>query len=411
MKLSEYFLYTLREDPKEAESISHKLSLKAGLLNSLASGIFSYLPLGLRVLKNIENIVRSYMDTFGAQELLMPGLQPIELWKKTGRDELLGEVMFKFDDRRQRKLCLGPTHEEIVTDLVRKYITSYKQLPVILYQIQTKFRDEIRPRFGLVRSCEFIMKDAYSFDKDEQGLDENYKKMREAYDNIFKACDLDVIVLKADSGMMGGSDSEEFLVEADSGEDILKFCKECNRYYKDKENCPECKGVLEEKKALEIGHIFKLGTKYSGVQGAGFIDSQGVKRDIIMGCYGIGVSRLLPAIIESNYDQEGIIWPKKVAPFDLELVILGDDAQLKETAFNIYDKLTSQGREVLIDDRNESAGVKFNDAYLLGMPYLFIMGKKNFLDNKIEVVYRKNKYKELIDIDKINEWVADNIDL
>jgi len=364
MLFSKSFITTLRQDPKIAECQSHKLLLKGGFLFMVSSGIYSYLPLGWRVLNNINNLIRKQMNLAGAQELFMSALQPIEIWQKTGRDKDLSEVMFTFKDRKKRQLCLGPTHEEEITEIVKRSVSSYKQLPTILYQIQAKFRDEPRPRFGLMRSCEFIMKDAYSFDKDEKGLDENYQKMLAAYKNIFKTCGLEFIVIEADSGAMGGSGSHEFMVPGETGED-----------------------VVEGKKMIEIGHIFKLGTKYSLAQEAFFLDEKGKRLPFIMGCYGIGVSRVLSAVAEVNSDQKGLVWPKSIAPFSLTLLVL--DEKLKADAISLAETLEKNGLSVLVDERSEAAGVKFNDAYLLGNPYIAVMGKKYSKDKTIDLEVRK----------------------
>ena len=392
MLYSKSFIFTLRDDPKAAECISHKLLLKGSYLYMVSSGIYSYLPLGLRVLENISSIIRKNMNSKGAEELLMSALQPIEIWQKTGRDQVLAEVMFKFKDRKNRSLCLGPTHEEEITEIVRKFVFSYKQLPRILYQIQTKYRDEVRPRFGVVRSCEFIMKDAYSFDAEVSGLDENYKKMFSAYENIFNECGLNFITTEADSGAMGGNASHEFMVPAEIGEDILLYCAKCDKYFKEKENCLNCTGKLVEKRMIEVGHVFKLGTKYSLAQEALFLDKDGARKPAIMGCYGIGVSRVLAAIVETNYDEKGIIWPKSVSPFDVSLVCL--DEKLKASAIVLGEKLEKIGLKVLVDERNEGAGVKFNDAYLIGNPYIVIMGKNYANSNKIDLEIRRTKEKQ-----------------
>ncbi|MCM8823832.1 MAG: proline--tRNA ligase, partial [Candidatus Omnitrophica bacterium] len=302
MLFSKSFLPTLREEPKGAECTSHRLSLKGSLLFMVSSGIYAYLPFGFRVLRKIENIIRKRMNETGAQEILMSALQPLEIWKQTGRDKDLEEVMITFKDRRGRQLCLGPTHEEEVTEIVKRYVSSYKQLPFTLYQIQTKFRDEARPRYGLVRSCEFIMKDAYSFDIDDRGLNFSYEVMFNAYKKIFKDCGLEFVTVEADPGAMGGNISHEFMVPADIGEDTLYFCKDCNLYFKKEGKCEKCGRKLKEEKMIEVGHVFKLGTKYSKAQEAYFLDKDGLRKPIVMGCYGIGVSVIISAIIEQNHD-------------------------------------------------------------------------------------------------------------
>ena len=362
MLWSKSFIPTLKEAPAEAESASHQLMLRAGLIRMLSAGIYSYLPLGLRVIDNIEKIIRQEMNSAGAQELLLPVLQTQELWQRSGRDKEIGEVMIRFTDRRGRKLCLGPTHEEVITELARTHIRSYKQLPLVLYQIQTKFRDEIRPRFGVVRACEFIMKDAYSFDKDDKGLDKNYNLMLGAYQCIFKRMGLKFLTVEADPGVMGGKVSHEFMVPAKSGEDI------------------------------EVGHIFKLGTKYTEALGAKFLDDKGRLQPIIMGCYGIGVSRLIAAIIEQNHDEAGIIWPWEVAPFKV-LIIPVDvtDEKMMNEAAGIYADLSKENIKSLWDDRDERAGVKFKDAELIGIPLEIIIGKEAFKNGKIELKRRKDK--------------------
>jgi len=390
VRFSKYLIPTLRE--VKEESISFNLSLKAGLISSLASGIYTYLPLGLKVLRKIENIIRKHMNLRGANEILMPALQPLELWSKTGRDKLLGEVMIKFEDRRGRKLCLGPTHEEVVTDLASKYISSYKQLPLILYQIQSKFRDEVRPKSGLIRGCEFVMKDAYSFDSTGEGLDHNYELILSAYKEIFKECGVDTAVLEADTGFIGGSKSHEFLAPADSGEDILLYCGKCGSYFKDGKQCPKCSNrPVEEKKALELGHIFKLGVKYSGKLGADFLDDKSRRLPLIMGCYGIGVSRIISAVIEQNYDKDGIKWPVNIAPFDAEVICLNtEDKDVFSFAEGIYSSLKEAGLDVLFDDRPGYSGVKFKDSYLIGIPFLIVVGKKQSKKGKVEIIRRKD---------------------
>src|SRR6185503_13436102 len=292
------------------------------------------------VLRNVENIIREEMEAAGARELFLPVLQPIELWKQTGRDKTLEDVMYRFEDNRGRDMCLGPTHEEVITDLVKSFVQSYRQLPVVLYQIQTKFRDELRTRFGVVRACEFIMKDAYSFDRDEAGLKKNYDLMHQAYVNIFKRCDLKVVITKADSGVMGGSISHEFMVPAAIGEDTVQIDG-------------------KDQVAMELGHIFQLGTKYSDALQALFVDEDGKQKPIIMGCYGIGVSRLIAAIVETHHDDKGIIWPQEVAPFDVEILPLATsdaDQEIISLGKKYLSELQEKGLKVLVDDRPESAG-------------------------------------------------------
>jgi prolyl-tRNA synthetase len=337
------------------------------------------------------------MDACHANELLLPALQPLELWINSGRDKDMGEVMIRFVDRRQRKICLGPTHEEVITDLVKNHVSSYKQLPLVLYQIQTKFRDEIRPRFGLVRACEFIMKDAYSFDKDEAGLDKIYKAMYKAYRNIFKRCGLNCIVVEADPGVMGGNVSHEFLAPAKDGEDIVLLCPNCKsaRAFKEGEadTCPKCNVKLNKINAIELGHIFKLGAKYSSVSGANFLDAQGKLKPVIMGCYGIGVSRLISAIIEQNHDENGIVWPDEISPYKVIVLPLDvTEKKIMKLALDIYKDLQQSGTAVLLDDRDERAGVKFKDADLIGISLQVIIGRESVKRNKVELKIRcKNK--------------------
>jgi len=405
MLFSESFIFTSREDPKVAECKSHKLLLKGSFLFMVSSGVYSYLPLGFRVLDNINNIIRKHMNAKGSQELFMSALQPIEIWQKTGRDKDLKDVMFSFKDRRDKLLCLGPTHEEEITEIVRKHVFSYKQLPLILYQIQTKFRDEPRPRFGLMRSCEFIMKDAYSFDKDEEGLNKNYELMFSAYQDIFKECGIDFITIEADSGAMGGNLSHEFLVSADIGEDILFYCPECNKYFQDKDKCPKCAKKLNSKKMIELGHVFKLGTKYSLTQEAFFLDKDGKRYPFVMGCYGIGVSRILAALAQTSSDQKGLIWPKEVSPFDVSIVSLSND--ILADALKLKDSLEKENFSVLLDDRNEAAGVKFNDAYLIGNPYILIMGKNYTKDGTIDLEIRKTAEKKSLKKEEIVNFLKE----
>ncbi len=398
MLWSKDFIPTIKETPQEAESLSHQLMLRAGLVRMLIAGVYSYLPLGLKVLNNIQRIIREELNSCEACELLLPALQPQELWIKSGRDKDIGDVMIRFIDRRGRNICLGPTHEEVITDLVKNHIASYKQLPLILYQIQTKFRDEIRPRFGLIRACEFIMKDAYSFDAEESGLDKNYKAMSKAYKRIFKRCGLNILTTEADPGVMGGNVSHEFMAPAQDGEDLVFVCPKCKSAKPLKEtsdqSCPKCNVTLEKINTIEVGHIFKLGTKYSLVLGANFIDAKGQQKPIIMGCYGIGVSRLVSAIIAQNHDKDGIVWPKEISPYQVVILPLDTtDRKIMGKAVEIYKELEQGGIEVLFDDRDERAGVKFKDADLLGISLQIIIGRESLKKNTLELKIRRNQKK------------------
>ncbi len=394
MRWSRAFIPTLKEVPQEAEIVSHQLMLRAGLVRMLISGVYSYLPLGLKVLNNIEEIIRQEMNSSAAEELLLPSLQPVELWIKTGRDKQMDETLIRFVDRKGRKICLGPTHEEVITELAGAFITSYRQLPVVLYQIQTKFRDEPRPRFGLIRSCEFIMKDAYSFDRDEDGLDKNYKIMYDAYCRIFKRLGLEVIITEADPGVMGGELSHEFMVPAKDGEDRISTCTNCGYAVSnsDQENCPKCRKRLEVRQAIEVGHIFKLGTKYSLALGLNFLDQDGREKPVIMGCYGIGVSRLISAIIEQNHDEDGIIWPLSVSPYSVEILPLNtDNKQILNLALDIYEQFKKENIDTIVDDRPEYAGRKFKDADLVGIPLCIIIGEENIKKDILEIKLRRDK--------------------
>lgn len=411
MKMTGYLVPTLRDDPSEAEVISHKLMLRGGYIRKLAAGIYSYLPLGRRVIRNIENIIRREMDAAGAQEVLLPAVQPAELWKQTGRWDVYGKELLRMKDRHERDFCLGPTHEEVITDLVRNNVSSYKELPLMLYQIQTKFRDEIRPRFGLMRGREFIMKDCYSFDRDEEGLKISYGKMSAAYRRIFDSCGLKYRVVDADPGAIGGGFSQEFMVIAQTGEDEIVHCSHCS-FAASKElskietdnSCPKCSdGVLKIERGIEVGHIFQLGKKYSASMAADFLDETGSRKPYVMGCYGIGVGRTAAAAIEQNHDQNGIIWPLQIAPFHVALVPVNSSDPLQtQTAQSLYEELAGLGLEVLWDDRDERAGVKFKDMDLLGIPVKVILGK-TLSEGKVEVSVRSSGEKLLMDPSHIKD--------
>ena len=571
MRASQYYFPTLKEAPAEAEVPSHKYLIRAGYIRKVAAGIYDYLPLGLKVLKKIENIIRKHMDEAGALEVLLPILTPAELWMETGRWNVYGKELFRLKDRKGRDFALGPTHEETITDLVRKDIRSYKDLPKNFYQIQTKFRDELRPRYGLIRGREFLMKDAYSFDVSEEMAVKSYEKMKETYHKIFKSLGLDYLMVEADVGAIGGKYSHEFVVKVPNGEAHIVYCEKCGyaanveaakyefeldklppeeekplekvytpnvssveevaKYLKvpvqkivktliyvlegdnvpeDKkfvavvirgdrdlnetklinylnafdcrlatseelqklgivegfvgpiglklplyadisvkdlhnfvvganekdyhyinvniprdfqpiefvdfstaregDPCPICKEPLKETTGLEVGHIFLLGTKYSEAMKAYFVDKDGKEKPIIMGCYGIGVSRLMAAAVEQNHDQYGIIWPEEIAPFQLQILPLNvKKEEIKETAENIYNLAKNNGIEVLLDDRDMSAGAKFKDADLIGIPYRIVVGKK-VNEGKVEIQRRKDNKKKEIEIDRLKEILSQGFD-
>ena len=567
MRYSQYFIPTVKETPSDAEVISHQLMLRAGMIRKLAAGIYNYLPLGLRSIRKVEAIVREEMNKAGAIEMLMPAVQPAELWKESGRWDFYGKELLRFKDRKDAEFCMGPTHEEVVTDLIRKEVRSYRQLPINLYQIQGKFRDEIRPRFGLMRGREFIMKDAYSFDVNEAGADVSYAKMYQAYRRIFERCGLRFRAVEADTGSIGGNFSHEFMVLADSGEDAIVSCSAC-QYAANMEKaetrkscagehadprplervvtpgqksveevaaflgvnstqvvktlvlladnepvvallrgdfdlneiklknhlgcaelemagddvvakvtgaptgyagpvgligkvkvvadlslegmhnfvtganagdthlknvnlgrdfsvagfvdirnvvvgdpCPRCEdGKLEIWRGIEVGHVFKLGTKYSKALHATFLDADGKEQIIYMGCYGIGIGRTVAACIEQNHDDNGIIFPIPIAPFQVIVSALSaKDDTVKDAAEAIYQDLLQAGVEVLIDDRDERPGFKFKDADLIGIPLRIVVGAKHLVDGRVELKERRSGEVELLPIAEALEKVKATI--
>lgn len=408
MKQSMLFVPTSKDAPKDAEVKSHKLMSRAGLVKQVAAGIYTYLPLGYRVIKKIEEIIRQELDKIDASELLMPALQPSDLWKESGRWDDYGPELMRLTDRKDRDFCLGPTHEEVITQVVRDYLNSYKKLPVTLYQIQTKFRDEMRPRFGLMRGREFIMKDAYSFSETNEDLDQWYKKFSKAYTDIFNRCGLDTKIVSSDVGQIGGDEADEFMVMSEVGEDTITYCNTCT-YAANQEHsglnvgdkCPKCDGTIEVAKGIEVGNIFKLGTKYSQPMGAKFIDRNGKPQALIMGCYGLGISRTLMASVEQHSTDDGILWPKEISPFDIHIVPVNlKDEDQKRVAFELYKDLKSKGYEVLLDDRMERAGVKFKDADLIGIPVRIIVGK-DAINNNVELNNRLTTFKEVVSVDEV----------
>jgi prolyl-tRNA synthetase len=562
MRYSEMFLPTAREVPSDAEIVSHQLMIRAGMIRKLMSGIYSYLPFGYRVIRKIEQIVREEMDRVGAQEVYLPMVQPRELWEESGRWTFYGKELLRFKDRHDRESCLGPTHEEVITDLVRHEVKTYRQLPRMLYQIQTKFRDEIRPRFGVMRGREFGMKDAYSFDADEAGVDISYGKMFEAYKRIFKRCGLNFRAVEADTGTIGGKYSHEFMVMADSGEDAITFCSACDyaanlekaevpipekreiseenflaleevstpevrkieevcgylhvtpvdvvktiiyeadgqpvavlvrgddeinetkvrnylgcdalemasedmiyqvtgaprgfsgpigikakvvadyalmnmnnmvvgankkdhhlkhanigrdfkveafsdlRIAKDTDACPRCRAALKFARGIEVGHVFKLGTKYSKAMNAVYLDQNGKEQFMVMGCYGIGISRTAAASIEQNNDENGIIWPVPIAPYHVIISPVNvKDESVLQASESLYQTLLDRGVEVILDDRDERAGVKFNDADLLGLPLRITVGSKKIVQGLVEVKIRKSGEMKDLSIESVPEFV------
>ena len=401
---SKVFLPTLKDTPQDAEVISHQLMLRSGMIRRVTSGIYTWLPIGLKVLRKVENIVREEMDASGAQEVLMPMVQPKELWEETQRWEKMGPELLRIQDRHKRDFCLGPTHEEVITDLIRNNMKSYKELPLNLYQIQTKFRDEVRPRYGVMRGREFLMKDSYSFNLDEKSLNESYLTMKETYKKILDRLGLKFKIVKADSGAIGGDASEEFHVLAENGEDTIAvsdssdFAINTELLLEEGENLdslqgkpsPDGKGVIQIKKGIEVGHIFQLGKVYTDAMKANVLDNEGKAKSLFMGCYGIGVSRLVAAAIEQNNDEKGIIWPEAMTPFEVNIVAIGfdKDKKIAKAATDLYDELSSMGYEVMLDDRKDGYGIKMKDAELIGIPMNIIIGKQ-FLQNKeIELKHR-----------------------
>ena len=562
IRYSGYLMPTTKETPSDAEVASHRLMLRAGLIRKVASGIYNYLPAGLRVLRKVERIIREEMDRAGAQEVLMPAVVPAELWKESGRWDAYGKELLRFRDRAEREFCLGPTHEEVVTDLVRREVRSYRQLPLSLYQIQDKFRDEIRPRFGLMRGREFFMKDAYSFDADEEGAAESYRKMYEAYVRIFRRMGLSFRAVEADTGAIGGSSSHEFMVIAESGEDAIVSCGSCSysantekaecppgatspgappptgsprkvptpgkrtieevsaflgiapdllfktllfetdkgevavvlsgkhevnevkvknflgadwvklagedrvreltgapsgyagpvglsvriladhsvrkissgatganekdahlvdvvpgrdftpesyadlRLVEEGDRCPRCPGSLRFSRGIEVGHVFRLGTKYSKALSAAYLDAGGKERPIVMGCYGIGVGRTAAAAIEQHHDADGIIWPISIAPFEVcVLPVNMKKDELVREAERVGEELAARGLEVLYDDREERPGIKFKDADLVGIPLRITFGEKNFEAGFAEIRDRRTGETERVVISGVVDRV------
>lgn len=409
MRQSKLFTKTLREAPKDESAVNAKLLERGGFVFKMMAGVHAYLPLGFRVLEKINKIMREEMNAVGGQELLLTALQPKELWEKTGRWEELKEVMYQFEDLSDKGLGLAITHEEPLTEIAKRFISSYKDLPVYVYQIQLKFRNEPRPRSGLLRSREFFMKDLYSFDRDEAGMNASYEKLKDAYRKVFQRCGLDARVVEASGGAFTKEFTHEFQVLAEAGEDEIYYCTSCD-FAKNKEiatvrkgdRCPTCGRALEEGKSIEVGHIYRLGTKYSEALGLFYTDEAGKKRPVFMGSYGIGPGRTMAAIVEVFHDEKGIIWPESVAPFKVHLIeILSDDsakkAEIKKEAEKLCDELQKKGVEVLWDERDDKTpGEKFADADLIGIPTRVIISEKTLAKDALEVKRRSEAEPKII---------------
>ena len=418
---SKIFIPTLKDSPQDAEVISHQLMLRAGMIRKVSSGIYTWLPLGLKVLRKIENIVREEMDQSGAQEILMPMVHPKELWEETKRWDKMGPELLRLKDRHDREFCLGPTHEEVITDLVRNNVKSYKELPLNIYQIQTKFRDEIRPRYGVMRGREFLMKDSYSFNLDEISLQETYLLMRNTYKKILERIGLEYKIVKADSGAIGGDTSEEFHVLAENGEDTIavsdasEFAINTELLLNDGEDIsslegkpsPDGNGIIEIKKGIEVGHIFQLGKVYTELMKVNVLNQEGKAIDLFMGCYGIGVSRLVAAAIEQNNDEKGILWPESIAPYEVNIVAIGytKEPKIAEAANDLSEQLKSMGYEVIVDDRKDGYGTKMKDAELIGVPVNIIIGNKFIESDEVEIKHRngQNSINNITEITSIFE--------
>ncbi|RDI56686.1 proline--tRNA ligase [Microvirga subterranea] len=434
MRLSRYFLPILRETPKEAEIVSHRLMLRAGMIRQEAAGIYAWLPLGLKVLNKVNAIVREEQNRSGAIELLMPTIQSADLWRESGRYDAYGKEMLRIQDRHEREMLFGPTNEEMITEIFRGYVRSYKDLPLNLYHIQWKFRDEVRPRFGVMRSREFLMKDAYSFDLDQAGAVHSYNKMFVAYLRTFARMGLKAIPMRADTGPIGGNLSHEFIILASTGESEV-FChadylnydipaadtnfddiqglqgivdKWTTLYAATSEMHDEAgfEAIPDDKKmsarGIEVGHIFYFGTKYSAPMGAKVMGPDGQEREVHMGSYGIGPSRLIAAIIEASHDESGIIWPEAVAPFDVAILNLktGDSAT-DAASDRLYKELTAAGRDVLYDDRDERPGGKFATADLIGIPWQVLVGPKSLAEGKVELKHRATGEREILPLSDV----------
>ncbi|MHA1566932.1 MAG: proline--tRNA ligase [Alphaproteobacteria bacterium] len=436
MRRSELFLPTLRETPAEAQIVSHRLMLRAGMVRQASAGIYTWLPLGMRVLQRVEQIVREEQDAAGAQEILMPTIQSADLWRKSGRYDDYGKEMLRIRDRHDRELLYGPTNEELITDILASDVSSYRDLPLNLYHIQWKFRDEVRPRFGVMRGREFLMKDNYSFDLDFAGARHSYNKMFVAYLRTFKRMGLQAVPMRADTGPIGGDLSHEFLVLAETGESAV-FCDKAlmtldvpgaetdyrsdlqpvvdkwTAYYAATddmhvaEDCPVSEDDLISARGIEVGHIFYFGTKYSEPLGAVVQGPDGNRVALEMGSYGVGVSRLVGAIIEACHDDKGIIWPESVAPYLIGMVNLkSGDGDCDKACDGLYGFIKQAGLTILYDDRNERAGGKFADMELIGLPWRITVGPRGLKNGKVELQARAGGDAQEMSLDEIRNWIT-----
>jgi len=414
MRQSKLFTKTLKQAPKDEVSLNAQLLIRAGFVDKLMAGAYSYLPLGLRVLDKVKGIVREEMEKIDGQEILMPALTPKDNWVKTGRwDDPGKEVMFQLKGRSEKDFGLGWTHEEIVTPLVQKYVHSYKDLPVAVYQIQDKFRNEPRAKSGLMRGIEFSMKDLYSFHADEEDMWSYYEKSKEAYLNVFNRCGLNARIVEASGGAFSKY-SHEFQVFTDYGEDTVRYCDQCDFAQNDEicevqlgDKCPKCGGSILEAKAIEVGNIFPLKTKYTESFKFNFTAEDGTEKPVMMGCYGIGPSRVVGSVVEIHHDDKGIVWPAEIAPYQVHLVSLGKDESVKEQAEVLYKDLLDQGLEVLFDDRDVSPGVKLNDSDLIGLPVRVLVSSKTLEKESVEMKKRSKEEVEFVQIKNIVKLLSE----
>lgn len=411
MRQSQLFCQTKKATPKDALVTSHKYLVRGDFIEQTISGVYRFLPLGFGVLKKIEKIIREEMLNLGGQELYLPVFQDKSLWQETNRWQTIDPPLFKLKDRHQKETALGSTHEEEITDVVRKRIKSYQDLSLSFFQIQDKFRNEMRSSGGLLRTREFLMKDLYSFHSNDKDLLNFYNKVKKSYFKIFKRCGLSAICVEASSGTIGGKFSHEFMVLADSGEDRVLICKKCGfganieKLGKTIKKCPKCRSLLEKRNSIEVGHIFNLGTKYSLAMRANYQDKFGKLKPILMGCYGIGLPRLMATIVEIHYDANGIIWPKEVAPFQIHLIRIENAKKVKDAAEKLYRDLQKAGFEVLYDDRGDkSVGEKFVDCDLIGIPWRIVVSERTLAKNSVEVKKRNKKQIKLVKIKDILKY-------